>query len=142
MYLDIISWPDYVRLYGIQHLPISEQVKRYNYYLMEQEALISQVYAAQQVVGSGGSVPEPSLPSNCIQFTADTTRGGTGFEMEIISSSPTTATVDWGDGNSEEIEINGTTEISHEYAEEDTAYNAIMCFVDPSAITRLEFYGE
>jgi hypothetical protein len=151
MYLDIISWPDYVRLYGIQHLPISEQVKRYNYYLMEQEALINQVYVAQQAVGSGGTSPsvepepEPSVPSNCIQFTADTTIGGTTFEVFVTSTSATTATIDWGDGVIEDdvvIAGNNDTQLTHMYAEEDTAYNVTVCFADPLFITELDFPGD
>ena len=141
---DMISWQHFVQLPQIKNLPIHEQTRRYNYYLSEQQVVLNQIMAQYNAVGSGGTLQstEPPLGSNCIQFTADTTIGGTTFSMEIESSVPTTATVDWGDGNSEEIEIDGETQISHEYADEETAYNVTMCFTDPSVITVLNFYGD
>jgi hypothetical protein len=143
--LDIMSWPHFVQLHGIKHLPIEEQVKRYNYYLMEQQALQTALIN-QQVVGSGGTNPVVTNAAGCIEFTADTTIGGTTFGMAITSTGPTTATVDWGDGTVEEIELGeeGQTleeNVEHEYADEETAYNVTMCFSDPSVITVLNFYG-
>jgi hypothetical protein len=145
--LDIMSWPHFVQLHGIKHLPIEEQTRRYNYYLMEQQALQAAL-VNQQVVGSGGTPleePEPPLESNCIQFTADTTIGGTTFEVFVTSTGATTATIDWGDGVIEDdVEIVGNedTKLTHTYAEEDTAYNVTMCFADPSFITELDFSGD
>jgi hypothetical protein len=140
---DMMSWQHFVQLPQIKNLPIHEQTRRYNYYLAEQQMVLNQIMV-QHAVGGGGQQQstEPPVVSNCIEFTADTTLGGTNFEMDITSSTPTTATVDWGDGNSEEIEIDGSTNVEHEYADEETAYNVTMCFDDPSVITNLEFYGD
>jgi hypothetical protein len=146
MYIDILGWSDYIRVHNIKHLSLNEQMKRYNYYLMEQQAVMA-VTTAASAAGSGGTPPVTPVVSNCIEFTADTTIGGTTFDMAITTTAPTTATVDWGDGTVEEIELGeeGQTleeSIEHTYAEEDTAYNVTMCFSDPSVITNLEFYGD
>jgi hypothetical protein len=147
MYLDILGWSDYIRIYNIKTLPVNEQMKRYNYYLMEQQALQTAL-VNQQVVGSGGTPATLESPdsSNCIEFVADTTLGGSIFELTITTTSATTVTIDWGDDTVEEIELGGdeVTEetIEHTYAEEDTEYTVTMCFADPSVVTKLDFIGD
>jgi hypothetical protein len=145
---DMMSWQHFVQLPQIKNLPIHEQTRRYNYYLAEQQMVLNQIMV-QHAVGGGGQQQstEPPVVSNCIEFTADTTIGGTTFAMAITSTGPTTATVDWGDGTVEEIELGEEGEIfeqnvEHEYADEETAYNVTMCFTDPSVITVLNFYGD
>jgi len=148
---DMMSWPYFVQLPQIKKLPLHEQTMRYNYYLMEQQAILNQIMAQHNAVGGGDPLPtvepepEPPLGSNCIQFTADTTIGGTTFEVFVTSTGATTATIDWGDGVIEEdvaIAGNDDTKLTHTYAEEDTAYNVEICFADPSFITELDFPGD
>jgi len=138
---DIMSWPHFVQLYGIQRLPIEEQVKRYNYYLMEQQAL-QIALINQQAVGSGGTPAIPEVdPSNCIQFTVDTTRGGTGLFLNLTTTAETTVTITWGDDTSEELALTtGLNELEHTFPAADTEYNVSMCFADPSVVTEFSPY--
>jgi hypothetical protein len=140
------SWQHFVKRQDNVGLPLMEVRAKYLREQLMYEDFISytvqqQRQQALQNQGKGKKEPTESVSLNCIQFTADTTSGGTTFGMGITSSAPTTATVDWGDSNSEEIVIDGFTDIQHEYADEETAYSVTMCFADPSVITDLQFYG-
>jgi hypothetical protein len=143
-----MSWQHFTQLQYIRNLPIHEQTQRYNLYLMEQQALMAQIMA-QHAVGGGGlpktTESEPPIFNNCVQFVADTTIGGTTFEVWVTSTGATTATIDWGDGVIEDnvaIAENNDTQLTHTYAEEDTAYNVTVCFADPLFITELDFPGD
>jgi hypothetical protein len=138
--LDIMSWPHFVQLHGINHLPIEEQVKRYNYYLMEQQALQTALIN-QQVVGSGGKPAQP--PFTCLEFTANTVTG-TSFAMEFEVSTAVTYSINWGDGTVlENVAVDaGEIELTHEYPESDTEYTASLCFSDSTAVTSINFYGD
>jgi hypothetical protein len=145
---DMMSWQHFVQLPQIKNLPIHEQTRRYNYYLAEQQVVLNQIMA-QHAVGGGGlpktTEPEPPISNNCVQFVADTTIGGTTFEVWVTSTGATTATIDWGDGVIEDnvaIAENNDTQLTHTYAEEDTAYNVTVCFADPLFITELDFPGD
>jgi len=64
--LDVMSWQHFTQLDYIRKLPLDEQVKRYNYYLMEQQSLQLQMIAEQHAGSSsnGGShepTPTPSV---------------------------------------------------------------------------------
>jgi len=52
--LNVMSWQHFTQLQYIRNLPIHEQVKKYNYYLMEQQAMQVAVTAAS-AGGSGGA---------------------------------------------------------------------------------------
>ncbi len=58
--IDILSWLQFVQLQHIRQLPLHEQVKKYNYYLMEQHLLQIQTMA-QQAVGGRRKIPDTGL---------------------------------------------------------------------------------
>lgn len=88
------------------------------------------------------STNSSGLPSNSIEFVVDTEMYDT-FEMEIDASSEITATINWGDSNTEEITFNGTTNPSHTFdiSGEGVQYTIRIGFSDATQVTRLEFYG-
>lgn len=84
------------------------------------------------------------LPSNCIEFVADTTLfNQLFFGMQIGVLEDITYTVTWGDSTTGEgtIVAGDPVEITHEYTGENTAYNVQMCFSDPTKVAYLEFYA-
>jgi hypothetical protein len=139
MYIDILGWSDYIRVHNIKHLPLNEQMKRYNYYLMEQQAVMS-VTTAASAAGRGTS--PTGLPSNCIEFVVNTTTGGTTFTLNITTSSPTNVDITWGDGNTEQDSVDGADTLTHTFPESNTEYTVRMCFDDVSVITALDFPGD
>lgn len=83
------------------------------------------------------------LPSNAIEFVVDTEMYS-GFDMEIDASSDITATITWGDGQTEDVTLyNGFNNLSHSYNISGTGvqYTIRMVFSDATQVTRLEFYG-
>lgn len=82
-----------------------------------------------------------ALGSNCIQFVADTRSGGTNFVMYVEVSSNVTYTATWGDGTTTTGNINGNSNIEHDFPNQDKAYTVTLCFSDASAVTLLNFWG-
>lgn len=143
--LDIMSWPHFTQLNHIRTLPLNEQLKRYNYYLMEQQSLQMQMNMAQSAAGSGGKPAEITspLPSNCIEFTVDTTNNDTFFVFEFNTTGAINFTIDWGDGTTYEGSgAGGLYSENHTYAESNQQYVVRVCFDDPSGVTSLDFPGD
>ena len=142
---DMMSWPHFVQLPRMKNLPINEQMRYYNQYLVEQQALYAQVMAQTTAAGSGGAalpVQEIPLPSNCIEFTVDTTVD-TYFVIEFTTSGAINFTIDWGDGDTYEGSGDGGVySESHAYPESNQQYVARVCFDDPSVVTSLDFLGD
>lgn len=102
-----------------------------------QQRLIQQ----NQSAGGTPSVPViPAIPSNCIEFVVNTYYGFT-YYFDMVSSGSTDYTINWGDGNTETGNVDGTTSLNHNYADEGS-YTARLCFSDVSLITELDFIGD
>lgn len=88
------------------------------------------------------STNSSGLPSNSIEFVVDTEMYDT-FDMEIDASSEITATINWGDSNTEEIIINGTNNAFHAFNVSGIGvqYTIRISFSDATQVTRLGFYG-
>lgn len=83
----------------------------------------------------------PPLPSNCIEFVADTT-DGTFFIFSFNTTGPINFTVDWGDGTTHpDAGGGGFYEESHTYAQEGQQYTVRVCFDDITSVTELSFPG-
>lgn len=81
------------------------------------------------------------LPSNCIEFVADTT-DGTFFIFSFNTLGPINFTVDWGDGTVHpDAGAGGFYEESHTYAEEGQQYTVRVCFDDIASVIELSFPG-
>ena len=82
------------------------------------------------------------LPSNSIEFVVDTTDYDS-FDMEIDANQEITATINWGDSNTEEITFSGTTNAYHQFniSGVGVQYTIRIGFSDATQVTRLEFYG-
>lgn len=82
------------------------------------------------------------LPSNAIEFVVDTEMYSS-FEMEIDASSDITATITWGDGQTEDVTLTTWNNLSHAYDLAGTGiqYTIRITFSDATQVTRLEFYG-
>jgi hypothetical protein len=84
---------------------------------------------------------EIPLPSNCIEFVADTT-DGTAFTLSFTTSVPINFTIEWGDGTTYPgVGGGGFYEESHTYPETGQQYTGRICFDNPESVTQLEFYG-
>lgn len=141
---DMMSWPHFIQMPKTRNLPIHEQTRLYNQYLAEQQALYAVVVAQSTPAGSGGTQPvqEIPLPSNCIEFTVDTTVD-TYFVIEFNTSGAINFTIDWGDGDTYEGSgAGGSYSESHAYPESNQQYVARVCFDDPSVVTSLDFLGD
>ena len=139
-----ILWPQFVKIEHVSKLPLTEQVAAYKQYVYDLD-IARQNWLNYQ--NKGPFIIEEPNEETCIQFTADTSLGGTTFNLTITTTSSTTVNVDWGDGSIEEIELGEDGEIleesiEHTYAEEDTAYTVNMCFSNPSVIINLDFIGD
>jgi hypothetical protein len=158
MYIEEIAWQHYQNLPDIARLPLNEQIRMYNMYLMDiseqrinylrlQEAITQQETIAMAVAasnGGGGGViqqEEGDLPSGCIEFVNNTKNGGFS-EIGITTSGPTSFTITWGDGTEDTDDVNGSITIDHDYADSDTEYTARLCFDDISLVTELDFTGD
>jgi hypothetical protein len=152
MIADGLSWHQFASLPHIMRLPLAEQIREYDIYnqTLIQEVLLQQQYYNQQVVvpnTAGGGIDEvveeeDPLPSNCIQFTANTF-DDTNFEVIVGTSAETTYTINWGDGNTGDgtLSAEDTQTISHSYENSSQEYTIRLCFADASAVTSLEFEG-
>jgi hypothetical protein len=171
MYIEEIAWQHYQNLPHIARLPLNEQIRMYNMYLMDvseqrinylrlQEAITQQETIAIAVAassgGGGGDIQQEQsdLPSGCIEFVNNTS-DGTGCQFWIETSAPTNYTITWGDGETTTGETTadgdggvGTgdggnkLEVVYDYANSDTEYTARICFDDISLVTYLEFNGD
>ena len=63
---DPMSWQHFIQLAQISKLPLHEQMQRYNYYLMEQQALYTQIMARTNTAGSGGTQTVQAPPLRCL----------------------------------------------------------------------------
>ena len=95
-------------------------------------------YPGKVEIGRGSGV----LPSNCIQFTVDTT-GGTWFGFTTRSNTEDFSyTITWGDGTTSEGSTGeGYVELVHEYPQPDRVYTARLCYSNPAVVHELDFYG-
>jgi hypothetical protein len=171
MYIEEIAWQHYQNLPDIARLPLNEQIRMYNMYLMDiseqrinylrlQEAITQQETIAIAVAassgGGGGDIQQEQsdLPSGCIQFVNNTS-DGTQCRFWIETSAPTNYTITWGDGETTTGQTTVGTgagvgigdgedklEIDYTYANSDTEYTARICFDDISLVTYLEFNGD
>jgi hypothetical protein len=105
---------------------------------LEEEMMFEQVSysaavsaAAAAAAGAGGRIREAIL-----EITVDSTETLTTELWCINSSSPTTFTVDWGDGDIEEYE--GGNCIEHTYST-DGIWNVVITFANPALITSIDF---
>ena len=67
---DAMVWQHFTQLPQIRNLPLREQTQRYNYYLMEQQALMAQIMA-QHAVGGGGGNSTPSFSGDLTLVFSD-----------------------------------------------------------------------
>lgn len=88
------------------------------------------------------STNSSGLPSNSIEFVVDTTDYD-GFSMEMDVNSEITATINWGDGQTDEMTFTGTEYPEHTFdiSGEGVQYTIRIGFSDATQVTRLEFYG-
>lgn len=82
------------------------------------------------------------LPSECIEFVANTTEGSY-FEFTVSSNiDDFSYTVNWGNGTIEEgTSSGGSVTLSHVYGDGVADYTVRVCFDDPSLITSINFPG-
>lgn len=140
---DMMSWQHFVQLPQIRNLSLHEQTQRYNYYLMEQQALITQVMA-QQAVGSGGSTTStPSGPTPITLAFEISSESGTNVLLQIGTKlgKSVDATVEWdavglvsAGSVSETIAPNTTWSPSIDLEEGDTNVPLRIILSDSSAI--------
>ena len=144
---DMMSWPHFIQLPKIRNLPLNEQMQHYNRYLAEQQALYEQVTttsaaAAAAAAGGGGGTVQNILPSNCIEFTVETTTS-TYFTFDFNTTGPINFTVDWGDGTThEDSGFGGVYTEEHTYPESNREYVVRVCFDDPNSVTSFDFLGD
>jgi hypothetical protein len=149
MIIDGLSWHQFSNLPHIASLPLNRQLIEYEIY---NQNLIHEVMMIQQqqqllypntpsAAGAGGRLVE-QIVGNHIEFVVDT--DDSYFGMEIETNSEITATINWGDEQTEEITLTpGTTELNHSYdpSGQGVQYTIRIEFSDATQVIRLEFYG-
>jgi hypothetical protein len=82
-----------------------------------------------------------SVNPNCVYFTIESTEGFQDFEYGFIvvddGGDPVIFTINFGDGNSEEIVVTAGSSTGHVYTYELGTYNGSICMSDP---TRVDFF--
>lgn len=137
-------WPQFSQLEWVKRLPLQEQMVQYNMYLENLSSQVQNTTNSSAAAGGTAPIPEPTsnvLPSNCIEFVVNTYYG-TSYYSTIVSSGPTDYTVNWGDGETEIGNIDGTISLDHNYADADTSYTVRLCFGNASLITELDIIGD
>ena len=150
--IDEISWQQWASLPQMSKLPLHEVERHYRIYLNEvteqrvalnmlREAVSQQEAMAVAASNGGGSLLVTEIVGNHIEFVVDT--DSSTFEMEIETNSEITATINWGDSNSEEVTLNGTTNLSHTFdpSGQGVEYTVRIEFSDATQVIRLDFYG-
>lgn len=153
--IDEISWQQWANLPQMSKLPPHEVERQYRIYLNEvteqrvalmmlQERVSQAEAMAVAASNGGGSYRQPELPlsGNHIEFVVDT--DDSYFGMGIETNSEITATINWGDGQTEEITLTtGTTELNHSYdpSGQGVEYTIRIEFSDATQVIRLEFFG-
>ena len=147
-----ISWQQWANLPQMSKLPPHEVERQYRIYLNEvteqrvalmmlQERVSQAEAMAVAASNGGGSYRINEIVDNYIEFVVDTTDYNT-FEMEIDVNSEITATINWGDGQTEEVVLNGNNLLhSFEISGEGIQYTIRIDFSDATQVTRLNFYG-
>jgi len=149
MIIDGLSWHQFSNLPHIASLPLNRQLIEYEIY---NQNLIHEVMLIQQqqllypnvpsAAGAGGRLQPVVVSGNHIEFVVDT--DDSYFGMEIETDSEITATINWGDEQTEEIILTpGTTELNHSYdpSGQGVQYTIRIEFSDATQVIRLEFYG-
>ena len=149
--IDEISWQQWANLPQMNKLPLHEVERQYRIYINEvteqrirfamlQEAITQQEAMAVAASNGGGSLIQ-QIVGNHIEFVVDT--DDSYFEMEIETNSEITATINWGDSNSEEVTLNGNNNIFYTFdpSGQGVQYTIRIEFSDPTQVIRLEFYG-
>lgn len=144
--MNILSWPHFVQLQHIRNLSIDEQVKRYNYYLMEQNLAQIQMME-QQSVGSGKRTIEPVYTWN---FEVGSDSEGTVYSFDVITKSDKslTLTISWDStdlvtAGSSVVNIPPATTqvVSVDLGAADSNVPMQIAFSDPTAVNTLTFGG-
>lgn len=144
---NIMSWPQFVQLHHNRNLPIHEQVKLYNYYLMEQELLQFQMMS-QQSVGSYNGESVPSVYTWNFEIVSDSAATEFSFDVITKSDKSLTLTISWDSTNlvtagSSVINIPAATTqvVSVDLGTADSNVPIRIAFSDPTAINTMTFAG-
>jgi hypothetical protein len=151
--IDEISWQQWANLPQMSKLPLHEVEKQYRIYLNEvteqriafmmlQERVSQAEAMAVAASNGGGSLIVSEIVGNHIEFVVDT--DNSNFGMAIETNSEITATINWGDEQTEEITLtSGTTELYHDYdpSGQGVQYTVRIEFSDATQVIRLEFFG-
>jgi len=139
-------WQHYILRTDNISLPIETLRRKYLAESIAFEEHISQLMNSHNYINSSlggpGIIPTTPdvLPSNCIEFTTNTTNGTNTF-ISFTSSAPITYTIDWGDGTTESGEADGLASLSYTYSTLSETYTSRLCFSDISTITEIDFQG-
>jgi len=130
-------------------LGLGAHPQKFKYYVRKDKAgniLPNSLFTSYTKQSSASTIDlhTSSLASSCIQFVANTTLyNQLTFGMRVGATSNITYTATWGDGTTSNgtIVAGDPVEILHDYAGENTAYTAQLCFSDATKVTYLEFYA-
>lgn len=134
-----MSWQNFIHLPNVKGLPIHEQMRQYNIYnqIVAEEQMAHVMMQTQ--AGSGASpITQTPLPSNCIEYTINTTNGMEAG-IRIQSSATINYTITWGNEETISAELDSNNEtLTHTFASGLT-HTIRVCFDNASLITQLQF---
>ena len=113
-----ILWPQFIKLEGINKLPINEQVSQYNQYLYNL-SISRQNWIDTQNKGAILTTPTPLLGDFLIDTSMvveGVTTNDNQFQLPLVGVGVTNFTIDWGDGTTDIITDAAQPETLHTYA--------------------------
>lgn len=136
-----LTWNQFCSMPGIDKLPLNEQARQYQLYC-EEIAQFKYTYSNAAPTGGGGAsqIQEEVIPSNCFQYVVNTTNNA-DTDFSVTSNGVVNATINWGDGTTEVVEIDTSNTILHTYAEQGPSYTVRVCFDLPENVTELNFFS-
>ncbi len=110
-----ILWPQFIKLEGINKLPINEQVSQYNQYLYNL-SISRQNWIDTQNKGAILTTPTPLLGDFLIDtsIVGDGTSNSNQFQLPLLNQ-VMNFTIDWGDGTTDVITSYNQPETLHTY---------------------------
>jgi hypothetical protein len=98
-----ISWPQFVKLNGINKMPLNEQVNAYNQYLYNLDVARQNWVDTQNKGPQLTSTPTPPILGDFLINTENVVEGSTTndnqFQLPLTNNGIINFTIDWGDGS-------------------------------------------
>lgn len=132
---DELSWPQFIKINGIDKMPLNEQVSAYNQYLSDLNVARQNWIDYQNKGPLSGTTPPSSFTSTIEILVSNP---GDSYTFTIYANiSDSGVVIDYGDGETYETNtVFPSTVFGHNYTSAGT-YTVGLTFTNPENITRV-----